>query len=57
LPEPDWIEFTSAEWSCLADGPAQLLDDPRVCRACSRWAERKTRPASRPEAPEATGRS
>jgi hypothetical protein len=49
LPEPDWIEFTAAEWSCFADGPAHLLHDPRVCRTCSRWAERKAQSASPPE--------
>jgi hypothetical protein len=42
LPEPDWMESTAAEWSCYADGPTQLLYDARVCRTCSRWAERKT---------------
>lgn len=57
LPTPDWMEFTAAEWNCFADGPAQPLDDARVCRTCSRWAERRTPSASRPDAPPTPVRS
>ncbi|HEX2344661.1 MAG TPA: hypothetical protein VHI98_29600 [Vicinamibacterales bacterium] len=51
LPTPEWTQFTAAEWSCSADGDPLTLDDARVCRTCSRWAERSSPPASTRQEP------
>lgn len=56
LPEPEWMGFAAAEWSCSADGRPRPLDDARVCRTCSRWTERDTPPASRTDEPSKTAR-
>jgi hypothetical protein len=51
LPAPEWMAFTAVEWCCIADGPSQPLDDARVCRTCSRWAERNRPPATTQDEP------
>jgi hypothetical protein len=41
LPAPEWTAYVAAEWCCYADGPAEPLDDARVCQTCGRWSDRE----------------
>ena len=37
LPWPRWYEASQHEWSCTRQGPANVLLDTAICRACPHW--------------------